>query len=315
MEKVRMGFIGAGKIMPRIIKGARLCKDVEIFAVGSRDPKHAEAFAKQQGIPYNGTIDNVLAENSIDAVYIAVPNQAHYEICMKALKSGKHVILEKPMFGTMEELNNAFDLANNQKLVLMEAFKGLFLPLTAKIKKIIASGELGQIIYMDGKYSYNGNFPKDHWVNDPVYGGGLRDVGTYPLTYFNYLMDSKIASLNVEANYDKNNIDNFSSCLIKYENGVIAQVCGGNGVATENKAMIYGTKGYLELPSFWKSGEGTIVKGDYHSPVKAEMKSDFYYEIEHFAKLILNNEKESPIASRAFSTEIERIMEYKKATK
>ena len=310
-----MGFIGAGKIMPRIINGAKLCKEVEVFAVGSRDPKHAEVFAKQHNIPYNGTIKNVLEEPSIDAVYIAVPNQAHYELCMQALKSGKHVICEKPMFGTMEELNKAFDLAKNQKLILMEAFKGLFLPLTAKIKKIIASDELGKIIYLDGKYSYNGNFAKDHWVNDPIYGGGLRDVGSYPLTYFNYLMNSKIARVDVEANYDANGVDNFSSCLIKYENGVIAQVCGGNGVATENKAMIYGTKGHLELPSFWKSGEGMIVKGDYHSPVKAEMKSDFYYEIEHFAKLILSNATESPIASRAFSTEIERIMEYRNPTK
>ena len=315
MSKVRIGIIGPGTITPRFINGARMVKDCEVYAVGSRDRARAREFAVEYEIPYHGTYEDLIADENVDAIYLATPNHTHYEIAKKCLENGKHVLCEKPMFETAAQTEELFKLAYSKKVILMEAMKALFLPLTAKIKRIIESGEIGEVRYMDGKFAYQSNVKQDHWAYDPNNGGGMRDVGVYPLGYFNYLANSPIKDIKCISRFAENGADEFTHALVEYKNGIISSSFGGLALLTETKAMIYGTKGHIEIYNFWKASEARLVKGDYHSTIRAEMDSDFKYETEHFVKCIINGYKESPVIGLRECLDLIKVYDARKKTK
>ncbi|MDD6468096.1 MAG: Gfo/Idh/MocA family oxidoreductase [Erysipelotrichaceae bacterium] len=311
MKKIKIGIIGPGTISHRFVKGARMVRNCEVYAVCGRSKERANQFALQYQIPYHGYYTDLIRDTNVDAIYVATPNETHYEIVKECLLHGKHVLCEKPMVTTEEELKELYAIAYEHNLVLMEAMKALFLPLTAKVKDIIESGELGEIKYLDGKYSYKSDLPMDHWAYHATSGGGLRDVGVYPLGYFNYLMDSKIETIQTMSRFAETGADAFTQAMITYENGVCASLVGGIDVLTENKAMIYGTKGYLEIVNFWKASEAVLHKGEYQRVIKAEMVSDFKYETEHFVECILKGAKESPVIGLEECLEIMRVYQKK----
>jgi len=295
MSKVRIGIIGPGKIAHRFLKGARMVSDCEVYAVGSRDRERAKSFAEEYDIPYFGLYNDLVSDDNVDAVYIATPNKTHYDLVKLCLENGKHVLCEKPMFDTIEQLTEMYELAYSKNLILMEAMKALFLPLTERIRKLIDRKEIGDVQYMDGKYSYNGGFDSDHWVYDKASGGGLRDVGVYPIGYFNYLANSTVKDVKSMSRVSNTGADDFTHALVEYENGIISSSFGGLTINTENKAIIYGTKGYIEIFNFWKTSTARLVKGKYYSTLTSEMVDDFKYEIGHFVMCIQKKLKESPV--------------------
>ena len=311
MKTIKIGVIGPGSICHRFIKGAQMIKDVEVYAIAGRNKERAEKVALQYKIPYHGLIDDLIMDTNIDAVYVCTPNESHYEIVKKCLLNGKHVLCEKPMFSTIEELDEMYQLAYSKNLVLMEAMKALFLPLTMKVKQLMESGRLGTILYMDGKYSYKSDLAMDHWAYHPVSGGGMRDVGVYPLGYFNYLANSPIQEIVTMARSAQTGVDAFCQALVRYENGMISSNTGGLDLQTENKAMIYGTKGCIEIVNFWKASEAIVTIDGERKVMKAEMLSDFKYETEHFVECIRKGVKESPIIGYNECLEIMKVYKEK----
>lgn len=311
MKKIRIGVIGPGAICHRFIKGAQMVTSCEVYAVAGRNKERAEKVALQYKIPYHGLIDDLIMDEHIDAVYVSTPNDTHYEIVKKCLMHGKHVLCEKPMFTTIEELDELYQLAYSKNLVLMEAMKALFLPLTQKVKQVMESGKIGDILYMDGKYSYKSDLEMDHWAYHYPSGGGMRDVGVYPLGYFNYLVNSDIKEIISMSRKAETGVDAFTQALVRYENGVISSNVGGLDLQTENKAMIYGTKGTIEIVNFWKASEAIVTVDGLKRVMKAEMISDFKYETEHFVNCILNGAKESDVIGYHECLEIMKVYKAK----
>ena len=308
---IKIGVIGPGSICHRFIKGAKMVKNCEVYAVAGRNKERAEKVALEHKIPYHGLLDDLINDKNIDAVYVCTPNETHYEIVKKCLLSGKHVLCEKPMFSTIDELNELYELAYSKNLVLMEAMKALFLPLTAKVKQLMESGKLGDIMYMDGKYSYKSDLGFDHWAYHPVSGGGMRDVGVYPLGYFNYLVGKDIKEIVTMSRSAETGVDAFCQALVRYENGMISSSVGGLDLQTENKAMIYGTKGTIEIVNFWKASEAVVTIDGVKKVMKAEMVSDFKYETEHFVECIQKGLKESPVIGYHECLEIMKVYQNK----
>ena len=313
--KVCFGILGPGKISHRFMKGIAFANNALVLAVASRDFEKAQVYAKQYDIKrvyqYYKTM---LEDPDIDIIYIATIPGVHHEQIMMCLDHHKHVLCEKPMLADQDDLRQCFAYAAKQGCFLMEAQKAPFNYLNRVIKKRIDEGLIGDIKYIEASYCYD-TFAKryDHWVFNYEDGGGMFDVGVYAIAYANMMADSKILKVQSMVNRTPTGCDGFAVSMLEYDNGVKALVKGAIELQTENKAMIYGTKGYIETYNFWKNEEATIYLGDQKEILKVPMPSDFFCEIEHAIECVLQNRLQSPIMSETQNLEILKVLDHVKS--
>jgi len=150
-DAVRFGLLGAAKIAPHgLLYPARMYEGATVVAVGARDPSRARALAERWGIPRSGDYASVLADESVEAVYIPLLNGLHYEWAAAALRAGKHVLCEKPLTSNAAEADALAALAAERGLVLFEAFHWLYHPVAARLSELVGDGtELGAIRHLE----------------------------------------------------------------------------------------------------------------------------------------------------------------------
>lgn len=308
---IHFGIIGPGKISHRFILGMKDVVGAKIIAVASRNEERAKTVKEQYNFEkyYTSYID-LLKDEEIDAVYIATPPHTHDELIRLCLSYGKHVLCEKPLMGNSEKAKQCFVYAKEKQLLLMEANKAPFTPVFNQAKEWIEANAIGKVQYIDASYSYRQLFGEDHWVywKDEA-GGGMFDVGVYPLAFVTCLMNSPVIEKK-SMSIDHNGLcDGFEQILLRFENGVMASVRGGIDVQTENKAMIYGEDGFIESNNFWKSHEIQLVKGNEVVKKHFDFTSEFTFEIQHFVDCINQKLSESPVLSANRSIEMIQIIE------
>jgi predicted dehydrogenase len=310
MSKIRFGILGPGKISHRFVKGVRFSQQAVITAVGGRDQHKTSAYAKQYDIgtitDYQGLCDC----DVVDAVYIALPPPLHKEWIIKALNAGKHVVCEKAMLYSIDDLYECFDLAASRGLFLMEAQKTVFLPTTKKVKEWILQGKLGEVSYIEAGYCYKFGDESDHWVFDADHGGGsLFDVGVYPISYALELFGTDIQSVSVERNLLNGGSDGFAHMQLKFASGVIASLSSAISVEGVKEARIYGSEGYILLPDFWKSSKVELIRYDGNDEVFiVDQPSEFTYYIDHACECIKKGLNESPILTKALNETMIRLI-------
>ena len=177
---LRWGLLSTANINVEIIAGAAETDAAEIVAVASRDAERARRYAEERGIPTaHGSYEALLADDSVDAVYVSLPNGLHHEWTMKALAAGKHVLCEKPYSRRPAEVEEAFAAAAAAGLVLMEAFMYRHHPQTREIERIVKDGEIGRVVFVAATFT----FPLTDLTNvralPELDGGALMDVGCY----------------------------------------------------------------------------------------------------------------------------------------
>ncbi|KAJ3917815.1 NAD(P)-binding protein [Lentinula edodes] len=231
---IKFGILGAANIAPpALILPAKSHAEVIVYAVAARDQRKAENFAKKHGIVkvYGGSngYQQLLDDPEVDAIYNPLPNGLHFEWTMKALLAGKHVLCEKPMADTAEEVKQMFDLAEKKGLVLLEAFhyrwvdqkvvvavnfnfkwayileifvyfllySKSFHPAIQRAKAVLDSGELGKIKSIDLKFTAPAGAMKDSDIrfNLALGGGATMDLGCYSLNCIRYLSSSDPTSV------------------------------------------------------------------------------------------------------------------------
>src|SRR4029079_14380607 len=155
-----------------------------VAAVGSRSVESARNFSIAHSIATaHGTYDALLADPTVDAVYISMPNSLHHEWTIKSLRAGKHVLCEKPFALTASEAKEMFDAAKKAGKVLVEAFMYRSHPLTLAVIDSLRGGEIGELRLIRTSFCYKtsrveGNVRFDKKLG----GGGLMDVGCYCLS-------------------------------------------------------------------------------------------------------------------------------------
>lgn len=178
---LRIGVLGAARIAPNaVIKPARDVDGVEIAAVAARDVGRAEAFAAKHHIPtvHRGYAE-LLADDTVTAVYNPLPNGLHGKWTVAALLAGKHVLCEKPFTANADEAREVADAAADTGLVVMEAFHYRYHPVALRMIEIVRSGELGEL--RDVRAAFCFPLPKfsDIRYRLDLAGGALMDAGCY----------------------------------------------------------------------------------------------------------------------------------------
>lgn len=183
MKTYNWGIIGTGNIAHKFAGALLLLDNANLFAVGSRTPESAAAFAAEFGIRgFAGTNEEMLSHPGVDVVYIASPHTCHMQHTLMALRNGKHVLCEKPMSVNSEEVKVMIGEAKKYGLFLMEALWPPFQPSYLKAEEIINSGRMGRLVHMRSKFAFISPYdPERRTYNLKLGGGSLLDIGIYPV--------------------------------------------------------------------------------------------------------------------------------------
>jgi predicted dehydrogenase len=179
-EPVRWGVLSTARINDLVIRGARKSDRVDVLAVASRDQARADAYARENGYARAyGSYEALLEDPDLEAVYISLPNSLHVEWSIRALAAGKHVLCEKPLDRRPDQVERAFDAAEEADRFLMEAFMWRHHPQTLRLKELVDEGAIGELRLVRSDFSFQLTRLEDVRMRPELQGGSLLDVGCY----------------------------------------------------------------------------------------------------------------------------------------
>lgn len=251
MKKVRWGIlstanIGLKKVTPAILKSELS----EVVAVASRTEEKAEAYIAALGLSGRarayGSYEDLLADPDIDAVYNPVPNHLHVPLTLAAAKAGKHVLCEKPIALDAKEAEQLRSLPPG--IVFSEAFMVRHHPQWLRAREIARSGELGELRAIRGVFTYFLTDPTNVRNQADIGGGGIYDIGCYPVTASRFLFDREPKRAVALVDRDPEmKTDRLASVLLDFGGRLQSSfVCSTQSVGSQRLELI-GTKGRVEI--------------------------------------------------------------------
>lgn len=262
MEKVRWGLVSTANINRRLIPAIRASERGELTAVASRSLSSAEAYAAEWVIPHAfGSYQAMLDSDTVDAVYISLPNHLHAEWTIYALEHGKHVLCEKPFALTLDEVDAMIAASQRTGNRLAEAFMYRHHPQTKIVKELAVNGRLGHITVLRGAFDFAMSDPATNVRMKPEWGGGsLWDVGVYPMSYAQNLMGGVPETVTGSQWVGAAGVDEVFAGQMVYANGVTAQFTCAFRTPFHTFFEIVGTKGRLLVTRpFVGVQEGTVT--------------------------------------------------------
>ena len=250
MAKVRWGILSTAKIATKkVIPAMQRAEFCEIVAICSRDLDKARAVANALGIPRAyGVYDELLADAEIDAIYNPLPNHLHVPWSIRALEAGKHVLCEKPIGLTSSEGQQLVDAARQHpSLKVMEAFMYRHHPQWQRARQIVRDGGIGQLQTIQSAFSYFNDDPQNIRNVAEYGGGGLMDIGCYPISLSRYIFDDEPIRVIGSVDFDPRfKTDRHASALLEFAAGSSAFTCSTQ-LAAYQRVNIFGDRGRVEL--------------------------------------------------------------------
>jgi predicted dehydrogenase len=308
-KTLRWGILGAGNIARRWSNDVVKLRDQKIQAVGSRDLEKANAFADKYEIPTrHNSYEALVSDPEVDAIYVATPHNFHKEHVLLALSAGKHVLCEKPFTVNAKEATEIIAVAKAKNLLLMEGMWSQVFPILLKAKEVIASGAIGKPRQIIADFGYGAGNVKDDGrleITNPgsrlfdinLIGGGLMDVGVYPVHLATFFFGNPVATAALGILGDSG-VDENVGMLLQFANGEIGVTTTSIQVTTPFEAIILGTGGKIEIHSPWWKAQSMTVYASGKEPEKIEMTHEgegFQFEAMHFADTLRAGKTESDI--------------------
>jgi D-xylose 1-dehydrogenase (NADP+, D-xylono-1,5-lactone-forming) len=253
---LRWGLLSTAKITGALLNSGH----GGIVAVASRSPERAEAFAREHGIERaHGSYEALLADPEVDAVYNPLPNSMHVDWSIRALEAGKHVLCEKPMSRHPEDVERAFDVADREGRVLMEAFMYRHNPQIARAQEIVASGAIGELRVIRAAFSWSHPDPSDIRLFKDLEGGGLMDVGCYCVSGARTLAGAEPERVYAEQVIGGDGVDVRVVATLRFPGDVLAAIDCGLSYAAHDELEAIGEDGSVFLDDPWH-GRDTVVE-------------------------------------------------------
>ncbi len=254
---MKWGILGTGMIAKKFATDLPHSKTGELAAVGSRTMASSQRFTGEfGGTPYGG-YEALLADSSVEAVYISLPNILHREWSIRALEAGKHVLCEKPLALNAAEAEEMFAAAKSADQTLIEAFMYRARPQTTQLFQSIKEGVIGELRLIRANFT----FAREASIDDARYrpdegGGSIMDVGCYCTDFIRTLAGEEPTHHQATIHrHELGGVDDYAAGTLSFSNGVLATFTSGMTVVSDQTAHIAGTTGRIEIHQFWR-GEG-----------------------------------------------------------
>ncbi len=249
-EPVKWAILGAGKFAREHMGPAiHAASGAQLVALGTSDPQKAapfEGFAP--GLRVHESYDDVLADRGVEAVYIPLPNHMHIEWAMKALRAGKHVLVEKPVGLNAAQIDPLIALRNETGLVASEAYMIVHHPQWHRVRHLINDGAIGDVKHIDAVFTYN-NPDRTNVRYDPAMGGGcLPDIGVYTIGATRLATGQEpIGITHADIDFD-GGVDVMARASARFD-GFTAHWVTAMNVHLTQYVTILGTQGRIHVPA------------------------------------------------------------------
>jgi len=312
MKTIRWGILGLGKIAHSFASDVALVEGSEVYAVASRSQEKADRF----GATYNASkcydsYEQLAKDPNVDAVYIATPHVRHHQDTLLCLKHKKAVLCEKPFAMNRSQVEEMITTAQANDTLLMEALWTRFMPHFKFVKEELASGRYGAVKTLTADFCFEADFnPEGRLFNKALGGGSLLDIGIYPIFCALALL-GKPDSFEAKAKIGKTGVDEETEMTFKYNSGTTAFLNSSIVKQTPSTATLVCDNGILVLNSrFHQTDKITsVLEGNKIEHDFAYTGKGYYFEIEHFANLLRENQKESPLMSFEFSRQLINMLD------
>ena len=250
---VNWAVLSTARINDKLLAGLAGVDGASVLAVASRDQARAAEYARAYDIPRAfGSYEALLADPEVDIVYISLPNGMHVDWTRKALQAGKHVLCEKPLTRRPSEVAELFDLAQANGLHLSEAFMYRHNPQTIKLKELVQAGAIGDLRLIRSHFSFN-SAADDPRLAPGMDGGGLMDVGCYPVSMARYLAGEPERVL-AEQVLGGDGVDVVLAGVLRFAGGVLAHFDCGLALPGRAELEVVGSTGTLSVADPWHAG-------------------------------------------------------------
>lgn len=301
-DPLRIGILSTADIGTRaMLPAIRSASNAQAVAIASRDLARAQQAAAAHAIPHAyGSYQELLNDETVQAVYIPLPTAMHAEWIVKAVAQGKHVLCEKPLVMTTAEMKAVEQAADVSGVVVMEALMYRLHPQTERVRDLIVSGAIGDVQLINSAFTYHVPNPNDIRYSDALGGGVLLDVGTYCVSIARLAAQSEPISIYGSARIGPgSDVDEIFAGALGFPGGIHASFTCALHSPRDQWYRITGTEGTLIVPVPFAPGTDDRVllirrgwKRGQETEERIEIPGADQYQrlVEHFANCVLHQQ-------------------------
>lgn len=263
MKEMKWAVLGTG-VIANEMAAAMKKKGGNIYAVGNRTYPKAVAFAEKYGIGkvYND-MNEMFTDPEVDIIYITTPHNTHIDFMRKAIRNGKHILVEKSMTLNSRELDEAMSLAKEKGVVIGEAMTIYHMPIYKKLREILDSGKLGKVNLITMNFgSFKDYDMSNRFFNRELAGGAMLDIGVYALSFIRFFMSEKPDKLLSQVKRAPTGVDEQAGLLLMNSAGQMATVMLSLHSKQPKRGMISCENGYIEVMEYPRAWEASITYTD-----------------------------------------------------
>lgn len=298
-RKLRWGILGAARVNERLLPAIVEAPNAQLVAVASRRPGAAAEVLHQyapglEGVQLYDQLDTLLDNADVEAVYLPMANEEHAEWALKAIRKGKHVLIEKPMALTVADIEAIEAAASEHQVTVMEGFMYRFHPQHARVEEIIRSGLIGEIRSVRASYSFMMRPARMYRLAREFDqgGGAMWDIGPYAIHSLRMAFGAEPVAVIAMAKFVETGADIATSGVLDFGDGRFGHFDISFERARRSEYEIIGTLGGIKCHAAWQlPGDIPVLSWWTERGQACEERlppsNHFNLEIEHFSNCVL----------------------------
>ncbi|MDR9400752.1 MAG: Gfo/Idh/MocA family oxidoreductase [Psychroflexus sp.] len=310
---INWGIIGLGNIAHKFASDLQLADGAVLQGVASRSLDKAKAFAlHHKSVSYYDDYLQLAKNPDVDIIYIATPNNYHFDHTMMCFEHGKSVLCEKPLGLNSNEVKAMIHKARSKDLFFMEGIWTRFIPAIKKFVSLLDQNAIGDLISIRSDFGFRKPFDSESRLfNKQLGAGSLLDIGIYPI-YISYLTLGMPVDINAMARKANTDVDITCEMLLGFKNNQIANLSSTFEAHTANEAYVYGTKGKIKLHAPFHHPQKISVENEnadlkiYELPYQG---NGYVHEIEAVHKSLNQHQTENELVNLNDSSALMTIID------
>ncbi|MBB3132799.1 putative dehydrogenase [Rhizobium pisi] len=298
---LRFGIISTAKIgRDNVVPAIQDAENCVVTAIASRDLARAREMADRFSVPHAfGSYEEMLASDTIDAVYIPLPTSQHIEWSINAADAGKHVLCEKPLALKAADIDDVIAARDRNRVVVTEAYMVTYSPVWQKVRALIDEGAIGSLRHVQGAFTYFNRDPANMRNVPELGGGGLPDIGVYPVMSTRFSTGKEPLWVQAITERDPDfGTDVYSSVKADFGDFELSFYISTQ-MANRQVMVFHGTDGYIEVKSpfnanRWGPEEIELADRSHNESRIFRFQDSRQYrrEVEAFARAVKNGKEE-----------------------
>ncbi len=316
MSVINWGIVGLGNIAHKFADGFKYLKNSRLKGISSKDDLKLNYFKNKHIIKDEYCFKNyndLIQCPDIDIIYLALPNNLHFEWINQCINAKKNILVEKPALIKVKEALDIKNKLSNSTIYFTEAFMYKFCPHIQSITNEILKGSIGEITHMNSNFSIKTyklfkilgfTFKKPDFsnrlYNKDLGGGSILDLGCYPLSLSNQIANLKkpiskdnIVIKNIKKNICESNVEISASCKIEYDKDFYSEISCSFENNSDQTTIIYGKEGNISLKNTWQPHQNSKIKlnnNNENKIIDLNIDQNIYsYEINEISNQLLNS--------------------------